>query len=495
MFKKIDKLVFKAFIGRFLLVSGVMLFIFLSQYMIKNFKHFIGKDLGFDVLGELFFYFGLLLVPVTLPISTLLSSLMAFGTLGEHSELTAIKSSGISLLRIIRPVFLFVLVLTFACYSFNEFVVPEVNLKAYSLLYDIKQKKPTLDLQEGIFYNGLEDYSIKAEKKNSDGKTLEGVIIYDHTERRGNVHVITAKSGVMEKVMGDEYLSLVLMDGASFNEVDPEKKPAGSQYEGNKDHLSREQLLKDPNFISSNFVRSKFDTARILFSLESFSLQETKKELFKGHNLMKHQELLLIEMDSIRKTFNDQNKLFINSLDDEFFYTKMKGEQENKISKVQNSAENKYNPDDSLTKYRINLNAYNRVNGTYSQIRSNVLRADNNTKTLATYIVDIFRRYSQPVAVLMMFLVGAPLGAIIKRGGLGMPVLVSIVFFVIFYITTIMGEKWAKELVISPYLGSWASNMILFLIGLVALRQAYFDSRLFEADYYKVLLSKIFRRK
>jgi lipopolysaccharide export system permease protein len=434
MFKKIDKLVFKAFIGRFLLVSGVMLFIFLSQYMIKNFKHFIGKDLGFDVLGELFFYFGLLMVPVTLPISTLLSSLMAFGTLGEHSELTAIKSSGISLLRIIRPVLLFVLLLTGACYYFNEYVVPEVNLKAYSLLYDIKQKKPTLDLQEGIFYNGLEDYSIKAEKKYPDGKTLEGVIIYDHTEKRGNVHVITAKSGVMEKVMGDQYLSLLLMDGASYNEVDPEKKPAGSQYEGNKDHLTKEQLIKDPNFIPSNFVRSKFDTARILFSLESFSLQETKKELFKGHNLMKHQDLLFIEMDSIKKTFKDQNSLFIKGMDDEFFYTKMKGEQENKLSKIQNSSEenNKYDANDSLARYRVILNAFNRANGTYSQIRSNVLRSDNNNKTLATYMVDIFRRYSQPVAVLMMFLVGAPLGAIIKRGGLGIPVLVSIVFFVIF---------------------------------------------------------------
>ncbi|MDW8287555.1 MAG: LptF/LptG family permease, partial [Flammeovirgaceae bacterium] len=143
---------------------------------------------------------------------------------------------------------------------------------------------------------------------------------------------------------------------------------------------------------------------------------------------------------------------------------------------------------------QIALNAFNRANGTYALLRSNVIRNLSNQKTLATYLVDIFKRYTQPIAILMMFLVGAPLGAIIKRGGLGVPVLVSIVFFVIFYITTIIGEKWSKELVVSPVFGSWASNIVLFGIGLFCLRQAYYDSRLFEADYYKVLISKFFKK-
>ncbi|MEM6299021.1 MAG: LptF/LptG family permease, partial [Bacteroidota bacterium] len=186
MLRKTDKLVLQSFFGLFFLTFSVVLFILLMVFMSRYFDDMIGKDLGVTVLARLFFYFTLTLIPQALPLAILLSSLMAFGNLGEHNELTALKSLGIPLTRLLIPIGIFAAIISVSAFFFNNYAIPEINLKAYQLLYDVKKKKPALDFTEGTFYNGLKGWSIRIDKKTGEnGRDLEGVMIYDHRKNNG----------------------------------------------------------------------------------------------------------------------------------------------------------------------------------------------------------------------------------------------------------------------------------------------------------------------
>ena len=190
--KKIDKLIITSFLGPFVMTFLVVVFILLLQHMLKYFDDIIGKDIGWDVVFTLLFYFAVFMTPLALPLAVLLSSLITFGNLSEHFEITAIKSLGISLTRSLRPIFIFVCLLTVFAFYVNNNWVPKAALEAYSLMYDIKQKKPALDLNEGQFYSGIPDISIKVSKKYKDGVSLKDVIIYDHRGKTGNKEVTIA---------------------------------------------------------------------------------------------------------------------------------------------------------------------------------------------------------------------------------------------------------------------------------------------------------------
>ncbi len=474
--KRVDKLILRAFSGPFVLVFAVILFIFLTQYMIKNFKYFVGKDLGFDVFGELFFYFSLVMVPLALPLAILFSSLMTFGNLGQHSELTALKSAGISLTRMLIPVGVVVVIITGLSLLYNDRVVPYANLKAYRLLYDIKQKKPTLDIEEGAFYNGIEGYSIKVDKKLDDDRSLEGVMIYNHEKKKGNKEVIIAKKGVMDNVSGGDFLKFTLLDGESFSEIKSKNKN---------------------NLKAVEYVRNKFDSGVIYFDLSSFALKETREDLFKGHNIMKREAALIVEKDSLVNVYQHQKDEFTSDIMSFFtFYKTSTIDSTEQLHQKQLLAKSiAPNLDSDKSKYRIYLNAVNRANTIQSKLKARKKRETHQDRTIVDYAMNIYKRYTQAIAILVMFLIGAPLGAIIKKGGLGIPVLVSVVFFVIYYITSISGDRLAKEFVLEPVWGSWGANIILFVIGVFLFIQAYRDVRLFDKDYYTIILNKLFSKK
>ena len=477
--KKLDKLILKEFLGPFVLTSAVMLFIFLTQYMIKNFKHLVGKDLGFDVIGQLFLYFGMVMIPVALPIAVLLSTLMTYGNLGQHSELTAIKSAGVTLPRILVPVGIFCLLLTGFGLWYNETVVPKASLQGYSLLYDVKQKKPALELKEGAFYGGIENYNIKVDEKGADGKSLTGLVIYNHSNGRGNTEVILAESGYMQTVMNDSYLQLDLYNGNSYSEV-----------KANRNYKNR-----------TEYVRNEFDSAIILFSLAEFALQQTDKDLFLGHDLMKHQPELRQERDSLQQVLNRNIDPYNNLITKQYLYWN----QPDSLFKTRRSAATitqtaaqiakPYDAANATVKYRVALNTLNKAKGVHNLVNTQASRTTLQRRDVASKSMSILKRYSQAIAIFVMFLIGAPLGAIIKKGGLGIPVLASVAFFVIYYISTITGDKMAKELVIQPEVGAWAANVGLGLVGVFFLIQAQRDVRLFDADYYQVLLGKLSRKK
>jgi len=621
MIKKIDKLVAHSFLGLFFLTFSVVLFILLMVFMSKYFEDLVGKDLGAEVFAELFFYFSMTLVPQALPLAILLASLMAFGNMGEHNELTAVKGCGISLVRILIPVGIFAIFMTGVAYVFNDVIVPEVNLKAFRLLYDVRQKEPTLDFPEGSFYNGLPGWSIRIGEKVKGTDSLKDLIIYDHRSGRGNTDVIIADKGLMINKQDEQILEFHVENGYRYSEQ-----------------------LSNGGVDKNAFMRDKFEVATFNFDLAFLQMNETSEELFTQNRFMMTVAQLQTEADSLmqdarevedenakrarsyfdyvffvdfererlsqralqEKTQEDIKKLKADSLNN-LFKDDSTIKQQNDISKTNNQnslvvdsfqikamdsikllnpkINSKLNPnkttkilqnkldstsknhgkiasdsnaikpnnassqflqnqtyqgentdyttlygttDDSLQQRMIatlpnSLEALDTVdwknlpdsitlnNQKFSDksieiIMERALTKVRNMRSFATTngerierfeydsrraLLEKNKRLSLAVACFIMFLIGAPLGAIIKKGGLGVPVLISIVFFILFYIMTITGDKWAREQIISIFMGSWAANLLLLAFGIVFLLQARADSRLFEIDAYLVFFGKI----
>ena len=565
--RKLDKLVLSAFVGPFILTFLVVVFILLMQHMLKYFDDIIGKDLGWDVLGQLLFYFAVFMTPVALPLAVLLSSLIAFGNLGEHFELTAIKASGISLLRTLQPIFIFVIFLTGIAFYANNYLVPKAALEAYSLLYDIKQKKPALELREGAFYNGIPDISIKVNQKfPEDPDALKGIIVYDHRKNDGNKEVTVADSGRMSTIMGERYLKFELYNGYNYTEGASDER----EMTGNR-NTSKESL-----------TRSKFDRTEVVFDLSSYDLKRTDKKWFEGNRIMRNLTELESDIDSINSEVLRQNLNHYNykpsyfthylkndslvyppevyefklkkdsidhvrdlqrygqSVDANLLKTetarnpistpktrsleKIKEHRRKKRLSVRDSAKAKViipspvgltenipaavsdsavgrdrfaekwdslyakSPDKENVQAATNL-----ARQVKSQLENTNSSVDMYVRELAVFEIQWHKIIASSLACVAMFLIGAPLGSIIKRGGLGVPFLVSILFFIIYYLLSMQGEKLAKQGTLSAMVGVWIADVILFIVGMFFLRQARIDARLFEADFYKVVFDKVKR--
>lgn len=599
LMKKLDKLILGSFIGPFFLTFMVVDFILLTVNMLKYFDEIFGKGLGFMIYMELISYFVISISPMALPLAVLLSSLMTFGNLGEHFELTAIKSSGISLIRALRPIAIFVAILTVLAYLSNNYLVPKVNLKTFSLLYDIRMKSPALDIKEGIFYAGIPNYSIKVNQK-LDETRLKDIIIYDHSEGQGNINVILADSGRMESFFNDRYMKLVLYNGVSYQES-----------------RSSRGISEKP----VDFSRSHFSENHIVFNLESFQLNRTPEDLWSTNRSIKNISQLKEGLDSMSNEINSLIYYNYITLESSYTYfaknkkitppieiTEKKAAYDSlksqKIKKIKTQNEENQSPvqayssgndsvnfasgnlesrlNDTLERLqfdstfldsnkvaeveeevgetvvvepsesfrtrksqRINNNLSTTIkesNQDESPLKKEILPnnltefspemkakmdtiisssgyipraatvAMNNARTIknnfSTKLVQIenlqreyrrfqiawFQKYTTALACIVMFLIGAPLGAIIKKGGLGMPVLVSIIFFIIYYMLTITGEKWAKEGLTTPLFGTFFSILVLLPFGFFFLRQARKDARLFEADMYLDFFKKLRNR-
>ena len=519
--KKIDKLILTSFLGPFILTFMVVVFILLTQHMLKYFDDIIGKDLGWGVLGTLLFYFAIFMTPVAMPLAVLLSSLITFGNLGEHFELTAVKSLGISLVRSLVPIFGFVLILTGIAFWANNNLVPKAALEAYSLLYDIKQKKPALDLREGSFYSAIPDINIKVNDKLPDGKTLRGVIIYDHRGKAGNKVVIVADSGKMYTILNDQYLKLELFKGYRYTE--------GSSAE---DGISSRQS------VSENLTKTKFSKMQVVFDLSSFGLARTDKKWFQGNRIMRNMAELDLDMDSVQGEINTQ-KIYIYKTKDAFFTYHFRRDtvklpsdllafqkKNDSLAKAHGKAgqaaitavggkpvnlpggpaafnfnihpvldartktlsDSIFNLPAKNSEVMVGLNSARMMK---SQLLNSTTIMDDHDFRFKEFQIQWHKILANSMACIVMFLIGAPLGSIIKKGGLGVPVLVSIFFFIVFYLLSMVGEKWAKQGTVSVPVGIWSANVILFIVGMIFLRQARADARLFDADFYNVALDKV----
>lgn len=530
--KRIDKLILQAFIGPFILTFLVVVFILLMQHMLKYFDDIIGKGLTWDVIGQLLFHFAIFMTPVAMPLAVLLSSLIAFGNLGENFELTAIKGAGISLTRALRPIFLFVILLTGAAFYANNYLVPASALEAYSLLYDIKQKKPALELREGAFYHGIPDVSIKVDKKfPRDEAALKDIIVYDHSRNAGNKDVIIADSGRMTTIHNERYLKFELFNGYNYTE----------------DFSAERDMMGGKSNAKESLTRSSFSRSEVIFDLSSYELKRTDKKWFEGNRIMRNLGELTKDIDSLEMQVLQQRLNYHLVRPTHFrFYQRGdslvlppdvlefklrkdsvarlkedRGDTQKAVERPQTIRIAYQQPEklrrapkrpvvvepdrkESVDRYAlldsvfreepkkdIVTGATNMARQVKSQIDNALGGEDSYAKELATFKIQWHKIIASSMACIVMFLIGAPLGSIIKRGGLGVPVLVSIFFFIIYYVVTMQGEKFAKQEMVEPWIGIWAADIVLFFIGLFFLRQARADARLFEADFYSVVFDKV----
>tara|TARA_B100001564_G_C20653287_1_gene677924 strand:+ start:143 stop:1489 length:1347 start_codon:yes stop_codon:yes gene_type:complete len=443
-FKKLHLYLIKAFLVPFITTFFIAIFLLLMQFLWKYVDDLVGKGLEIDQLFILLFYASARFVPLALPISMLLSSLMVFGKLAENNELVALKSSGISFFRILKPLLAFVIIISICSFLFSNYALPIANLKNASMIYDIQKKKPAFNIKEGIFYNDIEGYSLKVGEKNIDGKNLKDIIIYDHSSSNGNKKVIVAKRGVMELTNYDNFLELKLYDGYAYIDVNENSK--------NKNTTYRRTYFK------SNLIR---------FDLSNFNILNNSQKLYKGHYAMLNTKQLKQSIDSLNQQINTKKSEFNINL--------------NKNYNIQNlsikskSLENKKNYNNKI--YSITINKLK----TMKSLLTNYSKDITYKKIIITkHKIELHRKYSLAFACIILFLIGAPLGSIIKKGGFGLPAVISISFFLLYHVLSMIGEKSAKDLSIEAYEGIWLSNIVFIPISLFLIYKAKNDRDLFS---------------
>ena len=419
------------------------------QFLWKYIDDLIGKGLSVFQVSELMLYSIARFVPLALPIAVLISSVMVIGKMGEDYELAALQSSGISLIKVFQPIFLIIVLIGFSSYLFSNYVMPIANYKGGSLLYDIKKKKPSVNIKEGVFYNDIDGYSIKIENKSNSENLLNNILIYDHTDNTGNKKVISAKSGKMVISDDEKYMELTLYNGNSYIE-----------------------LINNKNK-KSNHRKITFEEDLIRFDLSSFDLKNSEL-LYKGHYAMLNNSQLEKSIDSLNKRVFEKKLLIQNRLLENYKY------KEN--NKSDSTISINY-----LNQKKIHETAINKLRILKSVSNSNSNDLRYKQAIISKHKIEWHRKISLAFACLIMFLIGAPLGSIIRKGGFSIPLLVSIVLFVLYYVISITGEKTAKDLSISPFEGMWIANIIFIPISLILIALALKNSRLPKiSDFIKI---------
>jgi len=514
VFKKLDILILRAFIGPFLATFFIATFVLIMQFMWLYIDDLIGKGLGMDVIGKLVACVAATVVPLALPIAILLSSIMTFGNLGESFELVAIKSAGIPLLRFMRPILVVSVFISAIAFVFANNVIPVANLKLNALKYDFTFSKPAFDIKEGIFYNKIDGYVLKIGRKDKDGPGIYNIMIY---EKGGPVqdNLIIAESGIMKASDDKRSLEFTMKKGTRYEE-------RGFR-----------------NSLNTDFIRMKFDEYKKVLDLSSFTKLNTPDSVFRDNYKMLTIPQLNLFTDSLKK----RRQLVIDRLNKEIL-PGFKADANFDSGWIKQVPVYKPMPDKFTKKQRDSLvNLVNtlavktvtRMNkGISDSLRMEVYRnyskwvaneTDLIPDTAKTLVADMaiakvgnakanmdvlytdyaekqksvrlhdiewHRKFALSAACLVLFLIGAPLGSIIRKGGIGTPLIFAIIFFVLFHLMNTFGEKLVKEDILKPIVGMWLATIVLTPIGVFLTYKAMRDSQLFNKEYYSRLIKKMF---
>lgn len=448
------------------------------QFLWKYIDDLVGKGLEIKIIAELLMYTSTSLIPLALPLAILLSALMTFGNLGENYELTAIKSAGVSLQRLMLPLIALVILLSIGAFFFSNIVLPNSNLKMRSLIYDIQQQRPELQIKPGKFSNQIDGYGILIGGKNPNTNLLTDILIYDHTERSGNTKVTRADSGYMRMTTDQTKLLLTLYQGWNYNEVTESQK------------RNRERTYPHR--------REKFDEQNIVISLSGFELKRTDQNLFKNNYQMMNLEQLTEVQDSLDKEYQQNTKLFKQNIlatnyykRHSFYASKTDTSQKNKASTKAIQTDSLYNTLDIDQKKRAVNQAKTLAQTSKSLIVTNAMGLNDKLKTLRKHQIEWHRKFTLSVACIVFFFIGAPLGAIIRKGGLGLPVIISILFFIIYYVISLSAEKFVRESLLLPEYGMWLSSAILFPAGVFLTYKATTDAAMLNMDTYTKFVNRL----
>lgn len=476
MMKKLHKLVITSYIGPFIATFFISLFILLMQFLWKYIDDLVGKGLEWYIIAELLYYASASFVPLALPLAVLLSSIMTMGKMGEHYELVAFKSAGISLRRIMWPMVMISMFLAISGFFFSNNVLPVANLKSLSLLYDVRQQRPAFNITEGMYYHGIDNYVIRVDEKDDSGQTLRGIKVYDHSDRRGNTNLTIAEWGTMAVTPDKNFLILTLYEGTNYLE-----NSTGSPL--------------DP---SRPFQRTHFEKKVLKFDLSMFDLNRTDEELFKGHFRMLNLNQLIFYEDSLSRELEKRKQAYITTYKRRFNNFPSDTIDYNRLDQnLLRKADINFIHDSPIDALMIIPSAMDMIRTNRDHARFSHEEFRSRKRTLARYQIEFHRKFTLSFACVLLFLVGAPLGAIIRKGGFGLPMVISVLMFVAFHVISMTGEKFVREGVLEAHQGMWLSSIVLLPVGILLTIKATTDSSFLDTDSYLQKLEKffLFRRK
>jgi len=472
MIKKLDILVLRSFIGPFIATFFLTLFVLILQFFWLWIDDFVGKGMDTFTMLRLVLYLSATLVPLALPLAILLSSIMTFGNLGETFELVAIKSAGIGLLRFMLPLTVVAILLSGMAFMFNNYVIPIANLRMKTLHYDIVNKKPAFDLKEGVFYTTIPNYAIKVSKKEKDS-ILHNVIIYESNTGGPQDNIVTAEKGIMRVSSNQRFLEFILYNGWRYEE-------RGNRYSNN-----------------TEFIRLGFKEYKKILDLSDLAFNATSDSAYKDRYEMLNTRQLSKNVDSLNKSLNkfqerDTRELqgyfgFSKYLDTGWVEVKAPPVKKGKSFLEQLPDSLKVSPTD-VSKQSVKVSVVDQsisfANSVKSTIEGPGFDYEGKRKELRMTLMTYHEKITMSIAVLVLFLIGAPLGSIVRKGGIGTPVVFAVVFFVIFFLLNNFGKKFVKEDVLQPIAGMWLATAVLFPIAVFLIYKALHDSQLFNKEFY-----------
>lgn len=476
MFKKLDILIIKAFIGPFVATFFITLLVLVMQFFWLYIDDFVGKGLGTGIIFEFILYQSAVLVPLALPLSILLSSLMTFGNLGESFELVAIKSAGISLLRFMRPLLIVSVFISGIAFVFANNVIPVANLKSRTLLGDIVYAKPAFDLKEGVFYDRIPNYAIKIGKKEDNDSVIRDVIVYEQGNSLQDNFII-ARSGIMRVSANKRFLEFNLQDGWRYQE-------RGSPYaQGNSEYVR----------IGFKEYKKQFDLSTLGFTTRTAdSVNKNNEKMLTMRQLEEAIDSLKRELEQIKK--QNLSTIFIQYR----FSQLLDSNWAKKVTNADSPFAGRAKSFDEQLPDTARINVNQSVMNIAGSLKINAESITNSLKdkerNLRKHKIEWHRKIVLSLACIVLFLIGAPLGSIIRKGGLGTPLIFAIIFFMIFYFSSTTGEKFAKENSLTPFTGMWLATFVLVPIGLFLTYKAMRDSQLFNKEKY-ARIARFFRRK
>ncbi|MDR0699521.1 MAG: LptF/LptG family permease [Tannerella sp.] len=482
--KRLDLFLLKTFLPLFIMTFGICLFIFLMQFLWKYIDEMVGKGIGMYILAELFFYTALSLVPQALPLAILFASLMTFGNLGEQLELLAMKASGISLMRIMKPLIFFLIFVSISAFFFQNNVIPVSQVKMYTFLNSVKQKSPELEIPESIFYTEIEGKNIYVRKKDKKAKLLKDVMIYDYSEGFNNVRIIVADSGRLKTSIDKKYLVLTLYSGESFVNQKENKRKA--------------QNVKE----AVSYQRESFDTMEMLTEFDG-NFNMTNEAIFQNRYVGKNIASLRQSIDSMTVRVDSAKRsesiaLFAQS----YRKTLARFEPDAKTKSDSLAVDKPVMDFDSLYQVqdpnvRASLLSYSKRNidnllMNYGY-KSSMLSFEE--REIRSHHTEMHKKFTLSFACLIFFFIGAPLGAIIRKGGLGAPAVISVFLFVVYYIIENIGYKMARDGIWMPWQGMWLSSSVLLPLGVFLTYKAVNDSVILNAETYLDAIKRFIGRR
>ncbi len=472
----------RSFLPLFLMTFFICLFIVLMQFLWRYIDDLVGKGLEMHVIGELFFYAALTMVPMALPLAILLASLMTFGNLGERFELTAMKASGISLMKVMRPLIVFIALVAIGAFFFQNYVLPVAQAKMWTLRYSVRQKSPELEIPEGVFYDQIPGYNFYVEEKDRDSGTLFDMMIYDVSRGFENARIILADSGHLKLADDKEHLFLQLHSGEQFENLRENSAGGNSQNQPyrRESFKLKEILLKfDANFnrMDESGMRNQYvgkNISQLRATIDSVTLRVDSIGAGYARDI-KERDYMRVPywrervVDGNRVKMKQQPVAMEAPLDmDSLFYKEKPAMVASYLSQALLKAQ--------------------RVKQDY-EFKSYAMDADR--ETIRRHGIEMQKKFTLSFACLIFFFIGAPLGAIIRKGGLGTPLVISVILFIIYYIIDNTGYKMARDGKLEVWMGMWLSSAILLPLGVFFTYKAMKDSAVFDLDAYKNVVRRL----